>query len=41
MHVYRVTDGLTGRYAAFTADGGVNTGCGLGGPWGIAGQTQL
>jgi len=41
MHVYRFADGLTRWYAAFTADGGVNTGRGLGGPWGIAGQTQL
>ena len=38
MHVYRAADGLTRWYAA---DGGVNTGRGLGGPWGVPGQTQL
>ena len=38
MHVYRAADELTSWYAA---DGGVNTGHGLGWPWGITGQTQL
>jgi hypothetical protein len=40
MHVYRAADRLS-LYAAFSALGGVNTGHGLGGPWGIPGQTQL
>jgi len=38
MHVYRAADGLTRWYAA---DGGVNTGHGLGWLWGVPGQTQL
>ena len=38
---FRAADGLTGRYAAFSADGGVSTGNGLGGPWGVPSQTQL
>ena len=41
MQVYRAADGLTRWYAAFSADGDVNTRRGLGGPWGIPGQTQL
>jgi len=41
VHVYRATDALTRWYAAFSADGGVNTGHGLGGPYGIPGETQL
>jgi len=41
MHVYWATDRLTRWYAAFSAEGGVNTGHGLGGLWGIPGQMQL
>ena len=41
MHVYQAADRLTKWYAAFSADCGFNTGHGLGGPWGIPGQTQL
>jgi hypothetical protein len=41
MHVYWATDRLTRRYAEFSADGEVNTRHGLGGLWGVPGQTQL
>ena len=41
MQVYRATEGLTRWYAAFSANGGVKTGHGLGGPWGIPGHTYL